>query len=204
MIPGHVRLRRFITLVSQTNLIVMCDRLEHLLHARMHHGVSKTGKDRIDRCRRQFHRNATSEANQNRGVCFDVLGVLQSFPGAESECLDTTKFFTDVHTAQTELVAWASTVVPAMRENVMNAIQHLNNKGPGDPVDIASLAELMPQVEQTLDVHRHCSIWRAPRCQLLLLLPHPIRTWIRMGSQGELKFPIANLACIHYEYLIPR
>ena len=49
-----------------------------------------------------------------------------------------------------------ATVVPAMREKVTNAIQHLNNKGPGDPVDIASLAELMTQVEQTLDLHEHC------------------------------------------------
>ena len=24
-----------------------------------------------------------------------------------------------------------------------------------------------------------------------------------MGSQGELKFPIGNLACIHYDYLVP-
>ena len=111
MIPGHVRLRRFITLVSQTTLIAMSDRREHLLPARIHHEVSKTGKDRIDRCRRQFRRNATSEANQNRGVCFNVLGGLQSSPGAEADSLDTAKFLTNVHTAQTELVAWASTVV---------------------------------------------------------------------------------------------
>ena len=135
---------------------VTSDRREHLLPAQIHHGVSKTGKDRIDRCRRQFRRTATSEANQNQGVCFNVLEVLQSFPGAEADSLDTTKIFTDVHTTQTELVPWASTVVPAMRENVRNAIQHLTNKGPGDPVGIASLTELMTQVEQTLDVHRHC------------------------------------------------
>ena len=68
MIPGHVRLRRSITLVSQTNLITMSDGREHLLPARIHHGVSKTGKDRFDRSRRQFRRNATSEAYQNLGV----------------------------------------------------------------------------------------------------------------------------------------
>ena len=90
MIPGHVRLRRFIELVSQTNLITMSDRREHLLPARIHHGVSKTGKDRIDRCRRQFRRNATSVAK-----CFSVLGVLQSFPGAETDSLDTMTFFAD-------------------------------------------------------------------------------------------------------------
>lgn len=88
-------------------------------------------------------------------MCF-ILGVLQSFPGAEADGLDTTKLFTDVHSAQSELVAWASTVVPAMRENVRNAIQHLNNSGPDSPLDIASLTELMTRVEQTLDVHRQC------------------------------------------------
>ena len=57
----------------------MSDRREHLLAARIHYEVSKTGKDRIDRYRRQFRRNEpTSEATQNRGVCFNVLAVLQS------------------------------------------------------------------------------------------------------------------------------
>ena len=46
----------------------MSDGREHLLPARIHHGVSKTGKDRFDRSRRQFRRNATSEAYQNLGV----------------------------------------------------------------------------------------------------------------------------------------
>lgn len=156
MIPCYVRLRWFLTLVSQSELITMSERREHVLPARIHHGVSKTGKDRIDRCRRQFRRNATSDVNQNRGVCFNVLGVLQSFPGAEADGLDTTKFFTDVHSAQSELVAWASTTVPAMRENVRNAIQLLNNSGPGSPVDVASLTELLTRVDQTLDVHLHC------------------------------------------------
>lgn len=129
---------------------------DRLLPSRVHGALSKNGRNRLDRLSRQFRRNVALEANNRRGVCFNVLEVFQSFPGAEADELSTPRFFLDAQAAQRELNTWASTVVPAQRTLLQNALVTLQNQPPNTPVDVNALVNLFQQVIEGLDVHQHC------------------------------------------------
>jgi hypothetical protein len=87
-----------------------------------------------------------------------VLGVLQSFPAAEAERLDTLRFFVDTLATQRELAAWASTVVPAQRNinAVQNVIETLSTATADTPIVIPSIIRMLQQVSACLDVYQLC------------------------------------------------
>jgi hypothetical protein len=129
---------------------------DRLLPSRVHGALSKSGKNRLDRLSRQFRRNIALASNNRRGACFNVLEVFQSFPGAEADGVGTPRFFLDAQEAQRELNSWASTVVPAQRTMLQNALAALQNQPPDTPLEPNALVNLFQQVIEGLDVFRHC------------------------------------------------
>lgn len=132
---------------------------EQLLPSRVHGALSRVGKARIERLSRQFRRNTAHAANDNRGVCFDVLGVFQSFPGAEAHELNTSRFFVESQAAHRELVTWARDVVPEHRRSLQDVIAVLRAADPAAPVhvDIPTLLARLEQIASGFDVYRHCA-----------------------------------------------
>jgi hypothetical protein len=131
-----------------------------LLPGRIHGAISKNGKNRINRLSRQFRRNVAHEANNNKGVCFNVLEVFPSFPGGEAGELGTSMFFQEAQSAQRELIAWASTTVPNQRAEVQNALEVLRtsaaNNAPIAADAIPAYISLLERVGDVLNVHQHC------------------------------------------------
>jgi hypothetical protein len=82
--------------------------------------------------------------------------VFQSFPGAEADGVSTPRFILDAQDAQCELNTWASTVVPAQRTMLPNAMEMLKNQPPDTPLEPSALVNLLQQVIEGLDVFRHC------------------------------------------------
>ena len=145
---------------------------DQLLPHRVQGTLSRVGKARIDRLSRQFRRNLNHPNNNNKGVCFDVLGVFQSFPGAEADELNTSRFFVDAQAAQQELVHWASTVVPTLKEQLDGSLAALQGASEDAPVNVASLRQMLESVSAGLDVHTHC--------------PHLARTTVTpTAAQGD-------------------
>jgi hypothetical protein len=130
---------------------------EQLLPSRVHGALSRVGKARIERLSRQFRRNAAHAGNNNKGVCFDVLGVFQSFPGAEAHELNTSRFFVESQAAQSELVSWARNVVPQHRSSLQEVIDILRAADPAAPVDIPTLLARLEQIASGFDVYHHCT-----------------------------------------------
>jgi hypothetical protein len=135
----------------------MAEHHERLLPSRVHGALSKVGKSRIDRLSRQFRRNSEHAANRDRGACFDVLGVFQSFPGAEARGVGTSRFFVDTQKAQDELVRWARDTVPQHRQSLEEIITALSSADPATPMDLPGLVARLQAISSGLDVYQHCA-----------------------------------------------
>jgi hypothetical protein len=96
----------------------MGDRQHSVLPQNVFRTLSQSSKHKADVASRKFRRSLKQPGNGNRGACFDVLGVLQTYPGGEHREPATSRFFDDVGSAHAQLLAWARTM-PAQSQAFM-------------------------------------------------------------------------------------
>jgi hypothetical protein len=126
----------------------------YVLPHNVYRTLSQSSKHKVDGASRKFRRNLKQPGNSNRGVCLDVLGVLQTYPGGEHREPTTSRFFDDVGSAHAQLLAWARTM-PAQSQALLELAQALRNP---ENVDGNAIILRLEEIARAIDVYTQCNL----------------------------------------------